>query len=165
MIEIQEYDSQVSITELTDLIHRSYRQLADLGFKYWGTHQSSDVTKERIAKGQCYVSFQNNQLVGTIVLNSPENSTKPPNYQTNNSCSFHQFAIDPSYQKQNIGSQMMDFIEHKAIEHGRNEILCDTAEGASHLVNMYLNRGYKIIDKVSWDGTNYTSVIMSKRLN
>ncbi len=46
-----------SLEALTDLIHRAYRQLAGMGFRYWGTHQSVEDTKKRISKGRCYVGL------------------------------------------------------------------------------------------------------------
>jgi GNAT superfamily N-acetyltransferase len=165
MTEIQEYRTQIPISELTNLIHRSYRQLADLGFKYWGTHQSNEDTTKRISNGECFVVFKNGKLVGTVVLNSPENSSSQQLYKPANVTSFHQFAIDPDFQKQGIGSKMMDFVEQRAKTLGMAKLLCDTAEGAIHLIKMYLSRGYEIVDRVDWSGTNYISVIMSKELN
>ena len=40
-----------SIAELTDLLHRAYRRLADMGLCYWATHQTEEQTRERIAGG------------------------------------------------------------------------------------------------------------------
>ena len=164
MNEIQLYNSQISIDELTDLVHRSYQQLAELGFKYWGTHQSTEDTRTRISGGECYIASIDDKVVGTIVLNSPDNSSDHPLYQSANVTSFHQFAVDPGYQKQGIGSRIMDFIEQRAKDRGIDKLICDSAEGATHLINMYLKRGYDIVDKVDWNGTNYISVIMSKKL-
>ena len=58
----------------------------------------------------------------------------------------------------------MDLAERRALETGASEIALDTAESAAHLVEMYENRGYRIVEKVDWPETNYVSVVMSKSL-
>ncbi|WP_312116724.1 hypothetical protein [Brevibacillus reuszeri] len=40
----------------------------------------------------------------------------------------------------------------------------DTAEGAHHLIRYYSARGYRHVDYVQWNETNYRSVLMSKKL-
>ena len=153
-----------SLEELTSLIHRSYRQLADLGFRYWGTHQSVEDTKKRISNGECYIVINQEKIIGTILLTPPNKKTGTPWYDCNNVSTFHQFAIDPNYQRQGLGSKLLDAIETRAIELGATELACDTAEGATHLINMYLKRGYRQIGMADWDMTNYKSIILSKTI-
>jgi GNAT superfamily N-acetyltransferase len=164
MIEIKLLNKEVSLAELTSLVHRSYRQLASLGFKYWATHQSVEDTKKRIEKGECYVGFADKKMVATVTLNDPNKIGGHPWYDKTNVTSFSQFAVDPEYQRKGIGSKLMDFLEQRAIEIGVEEIACDTAEGATHLIDMYIVRGYRVVGKANWDITNYTSVILSKKL-
>ncbi len=164
MTEIRLLDQSSSLDDLTSLVHRAYRQLADLGFKYWATHQTVEDTKKRISRGDCYIKFVDGKIVATVVLNDPNKISGHPWYSRENVTSFSQFAVDPEFQRRGIGSELMDFIEQKAIDLGVDEISCDTAEGASHLIKMYSNRGYRIVDTADWDITNYTSVILSKKL-
>ena len=70
----------------------------------------------------------------------------------------------PEYQNKGIGSLMMDIIETRAKKEGAIEIALDTAEGAAHLIRYYKKRGYRFIEYVNWEVTNYRSVIMSKKL-
>ena len=65
---------------------------------------------------------------------------------------------------QGIGSAMLELIENRAAELGAEELALDTAEGAIHLIDYYKKRGYRFIEYVDWDITNYRSVILSKRL-
>lgn len=153
-----------SLEELTHLIHIAYRQLADMGFRYWGTHQSVQDTKDRIAKGECYVVEHSQTIIGTVVLNFSNNSSHHPWYDRPDVTSFHQFAVNPAFQGQGIGSMMMDTIENRAKELRVKELACDTAEHAFHLIHMYEKRGYRKVDEADWDGTNYRSVILSKSL-
>jgi hypothetical protein len=60
---------------------------------------------------------------------------------------------------------MLDIIENEArsIENVK-ELALDTAETAHHLIAFYEKRGYKYIETMSWDMTNYNSAILSKSL-
>lgn len=153
-----------SLEALTALIHRAYRQLADLGFRYWGTHQSVDDTRQRIARGECYVALCDGELVGTVVLNLPDNASGHDWYNRPDVTSFSQFAVDPPFQKQGIGLQLLGIIEQRAVALGVNELACDTAEGASHLIALYTKQGFRKVGMADWGATNYKSVILSKTL-
>ena len=136
-----------------------------LGFKYWASHQSSDITAKRISEGECYVAVQNDVIIATILLKPPCNSSGHPHYDRGDVASIHQFAVEPDLQKSGVGSRLLEFVESRAIKLGANELACDTAEGASHLIDMYKRRGYRKVGKASWDGTNYDSFILSKLLH
>ena len=163
-MEIRQLDKNDSLEDLTSLIRRAYRQLADLGFLYWGTHQTVEDTQKRIASGECYVAVHAGKIIGTIKLTPPEKTFTHPWYERPDVATFHQFAIDPDYQKQGFGSTLLEFIEKRAVELGVAELACDTAEGATHLINIYLKRGYRQIGTADWDMTNYKSIILSKTI-
>ena len=58
----------------------------------------------------------------------------------------------------------MQFIEEHARKRGVTELACDTSEQATHLIAWYTRLGYRFIEHVKWDVTNYRSVVMSKTL-
>ena len=146
-MEIRQFSNKDSLEELTDLIHRAYRQLADLGFRYWGTHQSIDDTKKRVSNGECYIIINEKKIIGTILLTSPDKKVGHSWYDRDDVSTFHQLAIDPCYQKRGYGTKLLDLIEKRAAEQGATELACDTAEGATHLIDIYLERGYR---QVGW---------------
>lgn len=61
-----------SIAELTLLLRRAYRVLADMGFNYTATCQDEATTARRIEGGECYVMTAGAALIapliGTITL-------------------------------------------------------------------------------------------------
>jgi ribosomal protein S18 acetylase RimI-like enzyme len=60
---------------------------------------------------------------------------------------------------------MMDIVEEEARSMEKvNEIALDTAETAYHLIDFYKKRGYRYIETIKWDATNYKSVVLSKSL-
>jgi len=164
-IEIRRLDNKDSLEKLTSLIHRAYRQLADLGFRYWGTHQTTEDTKKRVSNGECYVGVNKSKIIGTILLTPPCKIIGNPYYNRPDVSTFHQFAIEPDFQNKGYGSQLLNFIENRAIELGARELACDTADKAVHLIDFYLRRGYRKVDEADWDITNYKSVILSKSLS
>lgn len=59
---------------------------------------------------------------------------------------------------------MLEFVEQHARDHEAAELALDTAEGAIHLRQWYERLGFRFIEHVSWQDTNYRSVILSKQL-
>jgi ribosomal protein S18 acetylase RimI-like enzyme len=163
-MNIRLYSKTDSIEELTDLIHKAYRQLAELGYRYWATHQSVEDTIKRIKNSECYLALKNKKVVGTVTLNFPDKAYSHSWYDRTEVTTFNQLAVDPNYQRQGIASILLSYIEKRAFEMGAKELSCDTASEATHLIDMYKNRGYREVGEVDWKQTNYTSVILSKLL-
>ncbi|MEO6694581.1 MAG: GNAT family N-acetyltransferase [Ignavibacteria bacterium] len=151
------------VNEITDLLHRAYKQLGDLGFRYLATHQDDVETQRRLDNGTSYLALHKEKIIATITLYSNKSDNNSEFYKRKGVVHFGQFGIDPQYQKKGIGKILMDMIEIKARDSGASEIALDTAEGADHLIKFYEKRGYEIIEYVQWEVTNYRSVIMSKK--
>lgn len=164
-ILIRLYQTTDSVLEITSLLHKAYRQLADMGFRFVATHQNEAETLRRINKGISYLALSNDKIISTITLyyNDPDTHDAPW-YKKKGVAHFGQFAVIPEYQKNGIGNFMMNIVEERAKSEGAVEIALDTAEGAVHLIKYYKQRGYRFIDYVKWEVTNYRSVILSKRL-
>ena len=155
-----------SISELTLLIRRAYKILADMGFNYTGTYQDEATTRERIAEGECYVMLERGKIVGTITLCLPPFPWAGESNWYGRSGVFccGQFAVEPELQRAGRGSKLMDFVEHRAATLGATELALDTSEGATHLINFYKTRGYRYIELIQHEGKTYRSVILSKQL-
>lgn len=163
--EIRRFDeSDDSVDEITDLLHRAYKRLADMGLKFVATHQDSDETRTRLIKGDGFVLYSGQKLTGTITLYK-ERKKNPCEWYRNEGVSyFGQFAVEPELQNNGIGSKLMEFIEHYAAQSGLIEIALDTSEKAQHLIDYYTKRGYRFVQYHQWDRVNYRSVVMSKNL-
>jgi GNAT superfamily N-acetyltransferase len=163
-LEIRRLSPSDSLSELTALLHRAYARLAALGLHYMATDQSEAVTRERAEQGECYVALANERLVGTIIFRDAARTAGSPWLERPEVASLGQFAVEPGLQAQGLGARLMDFVEHRALATGAQEIALDTAEPATHLVSWYGRRGYRLIEHAQWRHTNYCSVIMSKIL-
>jgi GNAT superfamily N-acetyltransferase len=161
-VEIRRLDPADSVRELTSLLHCAYARLAAMGLRYMATHQSDEMTRERIAQGECYVALSKGALVGTIMFKPTAATGGSPWLDRPEVASLGQFAVAPDLQAQGLGARLMDLAEGRAAETGAKEIALGTAEPAAHLVAWYGRRGYRLIEHVQWSHTNYRSVIMSK---
>ena len=117
-IIIRPLNEDDSIDELTDLLHRGYKVLADMGLKYLATWQSSDITRDRIAKGECFVAELDGKIIGTINFYMPDVLGGSPWLERDDVAEFGQFAVDPDYQRRGIGEMMVKFVE----DHARKKI-------------------------------------------
>lgn len=153
------------LDELTELIHRAYAGLAEMGLRFWATHQSVEDTRRRIEGAECAVAEVDGSLAGTITLRAPEAAGGAPWYDRSEVATFGQFAVEPARQGEGIGSALLAWAEVRAAELGARELALDTAESAAHLIEMYQRRGYRFIEHVDWrPQVNYRSVILSKTL-
>ncbi|NUP06788.1 MAG: GNAT family N-acetyltransferase [Polyangiaceae bacterium] len=156
-----------SFAELTTLLHRAYAPLAAAGLRFGATQQTEDETKQRALGGECYVAELDGVIVGTITLRSPGPCAihdRVKLYADPGVYAFEQLGIEPVHKGRGIGKALMDHVEGRAKALGGARIACDTSERATQLVEMYVRRGYEIVDTVQWDETNYRSVVLAKRL-
>lgn len=164
-LQIREFrPGEDNLSELTGLLHRAYARLADLGLRFVATYQDDSITRDRMQGAECYVALRNGHLVGTILFRNASSTDGCPWYARQEVASFGQYAVEPDLQGTGIGSALLAVVEERARETGAAEIALDTAEPAHHLIEMYQSKGYRFIEYVQWDITNYRSVILSKSL-
>jgi len=163
-LEIRRWNKADDVGRITKILHRSYAQLADLGFQYYATWQGDDVTRSRLESGFSYLAIKDKLIIGTITLRVPPNVSGCSWYDRGDVASFGQFGVDPDHQKQGIGSLLLKTVECKARKEGIPNIALDTAEGASHLIELYESKGYQFSGYADWEVTNYRSVILNKTI-
>ena len=153
-----------SIEDLTSLIRRAYSRLKGEGLRFVATYQDETKTRERCAHGECWLAVRDGTVLGTVVLANGHREHGCAWYERADVNWFEQFAVEPECQGRGIGRALLAHIEERAAEQGWKELACDTAEQADHVIGMYEKWGYRIVDRVDWDITNYRSVILSKSL-
>ncbi|RPI12494.1 MAG: GNAT family N-acetyltransferase [Ignavibacteriae bacterium] len=162
-VSIRRFAETDSITELTGLLHRAYKKLADMGLYFVATHISEDDAKRLIDGGECFVAEHDGKIIGTILLYA-KGKHNPEYYLRDDVIVFGKFAVEPEYQNKGIGEMMMNYIEDYVKSKGIKELALDTAEQAQHLIDYYSKRGYKFVGYHKWSVVNYRSVIMSKQV-
>lgn len=163
-IVIRDWQSTDNVAALTDLLHQAYGQLARAGFRYLATHQDEAMTRQRLQSGHPFVAILDERIVGTVTLYPPQADSPCVLYRQPGVFSFGQFGVRPDLQRGGIGRRLVAHLEAKARELGSTCLALDTAEGATHLVQWYERLGFRFVQHVQWDVTNYRSVVMSKSL-
>jgi GNAT superfamily N-acetyltransferase len=154
-----------SLEEMTALLHRAYKRLADLGFNYTAVDQSVETTRERIEGCECFVATLRGAIVGTVNLDL-RGRDDPPWVAGRNDCAYaSQLAVEPALRKLGLGAKLMDVAEGRARNAGFAFCVGDTSEKAEYLLSFYTGRGYAIVDHVQWEGKSYRSAVLAKPLN
>jgi GNAT superfamily N-acetyltransferase len=105
------------------------------------------------------------RIVGTILFVGAALTRGGPWYDPSDVASVHQFAVDPSVQRRGLGTRLLELAERRASETGAAGIALDTSEHAGHLIDWYSRLGYRLVEHVDWELTNYRSVVMSKAVD
>jgi GNAT superfamily N-acetyltransferase len=163
-VQIRALAPDDSIAALTELLHRAYAELGAQGLRFTAVDQSESMTRERIAKGRCFVATLNGAIAGTITYYPPRADAISRWYRRPGVACFGQFGVDPTHRGKRIGSSLLAHVETVARGEGVTELALDTAENATALVAMYARMGYRVVDYDNYVVTNYRSVIMSKSL-
>ncbi|GAA5264543.1 hypothetical protein ACOSOMT5_P0967 [Acidiphilium sp. MT5] len=152
-----------SIEAITALLHDAYAELGRMGLNYTAVDQTDEVTRERIARGDCLVATEDDQLVGTIMFTEPSRTWGgTPWYRRADVAVIGQFGVHPRYQRRGVGVRLLRAAEQLAVMSGAKELALDTAESAGHLVAWYQRQDFRFIEYAQWEGKTYRSVIMSK---
>ena len=150
---------------VTEMLHRAYTELAEMGLRYVATHQSDAVTRQRLQKDVSWVAEEDGVIVGTIAVCPWESLSDPAEaYRRPGLWLFHQFGVEPEFQRRGIGRRLMAAAEDHARRKGGAEFACDTAVPATHLIAMYEGMGFEVVGRANFDDTNYESVILAKGL-
>ena len=163
-ITIRPLQPSDDIVAITDLLHLAYLPLAKMGLRYHATWQDAQTTRHRLQSGFPYVAECDGVIVGTVTIYGPARNSAVEWYRRKDVFHFGQFAVHPDFQQSGIGTDLMHYIFQKASDLGGRHLALDTAETAKHLCDWYSKLGFVVVDRVSWDITNYVSVIMSKPL-
>jgi GNAT superfamily N-acetyltransferase len=159
--EISDLDK---ISKLTRLLNEAYKPLAEMGFRYMGSYQDDQKTKERIGLGTCLIATKKEELIGTILYRPPGKAGGNSWYLAPGVATIGQFAVKAAYQKNGIGTKLIQQVIELAKHDNVKELALDTSEGATHLINYYNHLGFVKVGYCQWEDTNYKSVIMSKTL-
>ena len=163
-VSIRRLKDSDSLEELTELLHRAYKVLADMGLRFLATHQDVSVTRDRIRQGACFVAEANGQVVGTITYHDPGHVKGSSWMERKEVAHLNQLAVEPEFRGCGIATRLIEHAENFARSRGVTEIALDTAEPAVQLISWYTRLGYRFVEYTDWEVTNYRSVVMSKSL-
>jgi GNAT superfamily N-acetyltransferase len=164
-VAIRPFRDGDSVRDITTLLHDAYAPLLAQGLRYLATHQDEATTLRRLMKGFPFVAEQEGAIVGTITLYGPKKDSPCEWYNRDGVFKFGQYAVRPDLQRRGIGLALLSRAEEEARARGGSEFALDTSEKAAHLIRWYDRLGFRFIQHVSWNDTNYRSVVLSKSLS
>jgi enterochelin esterase-like enzyme/GNAT superfamily N-acetyltransferase len=159
-VSIRRLSPADSLATLTDLLHQTYAPLAARGLRFSATHQSAEVTAQRIRGGVCLVAEHRGRLIGTITVSPHDPEDAAPAYREPGIFNFGQFAVAPDWKGRGLGRRLHAAAVDLVRALGGHALLLDTAAPATDLIAMYERWGYAEIGRTRWDDTNYESVIL-----
>jgi ribosomal protein S18 acetylase RimI-like enzyme len=165
---IEPFDPKADdVGEITELLHRAYAPLLAEGMNYTAATQSESVTKARFESASIsWLAKRSGEIVGTISYYAQlRRPILPAWFARDDVGVFAQFSVDPQLQKRGIGRELLGTVERYAVQHGKRELACDTAENATQLRKYYARLGFREIALHRYTDANYDSVILTKSLN
>lgn len=152
-----------SLAELTELIHAAYAPHLAAGLRFVGTHQTVEMTAERLADGDAFVAVSGHRLIGTVTARRPRPASSAPLYRDPHTWSIGQLAVSPVYKGRGLGRALHDAAVAHAVGQGATTIALDTAAPAAGLIALYESWGYRLVGRVDWrPHVNYESVLMAQ---
>jgi predicted N-acetyltransferase YhbS len=161
-VTIRDLSPTDDVAALTHLLHAAYQPLAESGLRFFASYQNEKQTRQRLATGHPLVAELAGEIVGTITVWPPDRKSKSLHYRRPAVFCLGQFAVRSDHQGHGIGRALLEAAEHRARALGAKEVALSTAESAAQLIAWYQRHGYHPVECVSWDTTNYQSVILSK---
>lgn len=164
-IEVRPVRDSDDIDALTDLIHRAYAAHLEHGLRYWGTHQSSADTLERLRSGQALLLLVAGRIAGTATVRPPQPASPVALYRDPQVRSLSQFCVDPAHHGRGLGRRLHEEALAVARRSGASTMALDTAAPATGLIRLYESWGYRVVGSADWrPDTNYESVVMARPL-
>jgi ribosomal protein S18 acetylase RimI-like enzyme len=164
-VVVREYVPGEPIAPITALLHAAYAVLGRAGMRYLASHQGDDVTRRRLGSSSvAFIAEADGRPVGTISLRSPEKNSIVEWYRRPDVFVLAQLGVHPDFQRRGIGFRLYCAAIAAARQRGAAHVALDTSEDATRLINGYKHYGFEIVERFSWPGTNYRSVVMSMPL-
>jgi len=152
------------LDELTQLLHRAFTGLAQQGIACQCASQPVEKTRERAARGECFIAVTGATIIGTLTLEPPDRASAIMAYRDGATASVHQLAVDPARQGEGVGGALVAYAAAWASARRYGRLALDTPEAARAQVAWYLERGFDIVEKAHVPGRRYGSVVLARRL-
>lgn len=138
------------------------------GIQQWDeTYPTLEIVEKDIAAGGMYSIFQNDELIGVIVMDEKQSPQyEMVNWQLNEApiLIIHRLAINPNLQGSGLGKQAMELAHQFAREHHYKTIRLDAYKGNQSLLNFYSKLGYQSVGEIPLEYTAGPFVCFEKSI-
>jgi GNAT superfamily N-acetyltransferase len=114
--------------------------------------------------GGAFVARRGRQLLGALVLASPNANGECPVLRDPRVARIRVLAVDPSAQGRGIGTQLLTVSERWCADQGFDDIALDMASDMLELVDRFKARGFDVREQFRRRGTAQRRVVLCKRI-
>jgi ribosomal protein S18 acetylase RimI-like enzyme len=173
-IKIIDKPDYISWDEITELLHNSYQEREESGLHFAASKSTSEINAKKLEYGRCFVALDGDKIVGMIYLLTPpwpfsiNKNGKKKWYCDNNGGVLNNLAVRSDYKGKGIGKKLLNHSIKAAKDMQLISLILDTSCELKGLNKFYDNMGFKKVDFISWETTNYYSIVrklfLSKRI-
>ena len=135
------------IREILDLVHECIRDMSEHGMDQWNEiYPKDEIFVSDIENATLFVVKNEETIVGIIVLSQEQDKEYeaiPWRDGTGKFILVHRLAVLPSWQRQGIATQLMDFAEAFGRKNGFMSIRIDTYSHNPRTLSFFEKRGYE----------------------
>lgn len=164
-IEITQKPKWITYDEIADVLHDAHRATFEKGMRYSVLNQNGQDLRRRIGEdGVFFVALLNNKTLVGVTGVSFKNKSNAWYTQNKPYAEIKLVGVRSEYKGLGIYNRLQEEAYKYAFE--RVELLMThTATQNTILLNNNIKRGWKFVDYLSWDSTNYYSIVMAKWRN
>ena len=136
------------ICQLYDAVHTLLENGSNYCGWYRGKYPTREVAENAIARQECYVLLNGEEVAGTVILNheqAPSYRTidwKIPVQQKSEALVLHTLAVHPAYRRNGTAKKLIQFAENLAKQQKCKTIRFDTAVENAPAIRLYEQLGY-----------------------
>jgi GNAT superfamily N-acetyltransferase len=160
-VTVRLLESKDSVQELTDLLHRAFKQDGQNPYAYSFATQSEETTHMQVKSGDCWVAELDGHLIGIGLVLPSRPDGRRRWYRPRLIAYLRLLAVHPDFQGIGIGTMLFDNCEQSARKMGAWELAGSSPVGSRQL-SFYKRRGYNVFKYVKFSDTSYHSVAFSK---
>jgi len=164
-LEIRRVCDKDDVEAITQLVRAAYAPHLAAGLHFWGTRQTVEETRRRLASGVAFVLVESNSYIGVIVTRPPRPDSPVELYRDPTVWSIGQLCVAPEHKGMGLGRKLHEVALAYANEHGARFMALDTVQPATALIELYQRWGYAVVGTHDWrPHTNYRSVLMKRAI-
>jgi len=137
--------------------------LADNGIEQWKIPYSSTLIAQAIERGEAYLAYLGEDLIGTIRLQWSDETLWGKT--EDNAGYVHNLVVSRRFAGQGLGREMLKWAEKTAAKAGKRFLRLDCAANNEKLCNYYQRAGFRLRGIRTFEIEEFTARLFEKRLS
>lgn len=170
-IKIIEKNTEISWDEITDVIHDAYKEREKQNLHFAATRSTPAENAQKILDGKCFLAMDNNEIAGLVFLRCPKwpyltrKNGKQKWYCDKKYGMVINLAVKEKYKRHGISKKLLQKLIDECKDLKLDSVIIDTSSKLKWLNQFYASFGFKKVDYISWNTTNYYTIVRRLNLN